>query len=154
MDITILEDYLNEDDKAEAEKAKKNNSVEPNPAIPGEDETLTLTPDLPIMNFMPEQPIMLEQKIDIVVTVILNDPKIEKTVQTINTLCKNRKITSVTYAVSDVLNVDIFKAALEAQKNAQQMTSQTPPEEAPEPPKEESNVDSKETEETTQTVSK
>ena len=125
MDITLLEDIIREQDKEdaakEAAKAAVNNAKEPNPNLPKEDEELNLTTDLPIMNFAPEQPIMIEQKIDIVVTVILNDPKIEKTVQTINTLCKNRKITSVTYAVSDVTNVDIFRDALEAQKLAQEV---------------------------------
>ena len=116
-------DIIEEADK-EAQKAQTNNQKQPNPNLPGEDETLDLSPDLPIMSFMPEQPIMLEQKIDVVVTVILNDPKIEKTVQTINTLCKNRKITSVTYAVSDVTNSELFAAALLAQKEQQLQNSQ------------------------------
>lgn len=138
-------DIIEEADK-EAQKAQTNNQKQPNPNLPGEDETLDLSPDLPIMSFMPEQPIMLEQKIDIVVTVILNDPKIEKTVQTINTLCKNRKITSVTYAVSDITNVDIFKAALEAQKNTQNQTSQDVPKPDDQPKQDDQNISSQEEE--------
>ena len=116
-------DIITEVEKEE-QKALRNNQNEPNPNLPKEDEKLDLSPDLPVANFMPEQPIMLEQKIDIIVTVVLNDPKIEKTVQVINTAVKNRKVTGVVYAVSDITNVDVFKAALEAQRQLQNQNSE------------------------------
>ena len=125
MDITLLEDIIREQDKEdaakEAAKAAVNNAKEPNPNLPKEDEELNLTTDLPIMNFAPEQPIMIEQKIDVIMVVVLNDPKIEKTIQVINTAVKNRKVTGVVYGVSDVTNVQEFKDALEAQKLAQEV---------------------------------
>lgn len=117
-------DIIEEADK-EAQKAQTNNQKQPNPNLPGEDETLDLSPDLPIMSFMPEQPIMIEQKIDVIMVVVLNDPKIEKTIQVINTAVKNRKVTGVVYGVSDITNVDIFKAALAAQQQQTSQTSQT-----------------------------
>ena len=129
-------DIIEEADK-EAQKAQTNNQKQPNPNLPGEDETLDLSPDLPIMSFMPEQPIMLEQKLDVIMVVVLNDPKIEKTISVINTAVKNRKVTGVVYGVSDITNVEEFKAALEAQKNAQNQTSQDVP-----------NISSQEEEET------
>ena len=125
MDITLLEDIIREQDKEdaakEAAKAAVNNAKEPNPNLPKEDEELNLTTDLPIMNFAPEQPIMIEQKIDVIMVVVLNDPKIERTIQVINTAVKNRKVTGVVYCVSDVTNVQEFKDALEAQKLAQEV---------------------------------
>lgn len=123
MDITLLEDIIREQDKEDIEnqKSKINNSKFPNPNLPKEDEELTLTTDLPIMNFAPEQPIMIEQNISVIMVVVLNDPKIEKTIQVINTAVKNRKVTGVVYGVSDVTNVQEFKDALEAQKLAQEV---------------------------------
>lgn len=138
-------DIIEEADK-EAQKAQTNNQKQPNPNLPGEDETLDLSPDLPIMSFMPEQPIMLEQKLDVIMVVVLNDPKIEKTIQVINTAVKNRKVTGVVYGVSDITNVEEFKAALEAQKNAQNQTSQDIPKPDDQPKQDDQNISSQEEE--------
>ena len=140
-------DIIEEADK-EAQKAETNNQKQPNPNLPGEDETLDLSPDLPIMSFMPEQPIMLEQKLDVIMVVVLNDPKIEKTISVINTAVKNRKVTGVVYGVSDITNVEEFKAALEAQKNAQNQTSQDVPKPDDQSKQDDQNISSQEEEET------
>lgn len=138
-------DIIEEADK-EAQKAETNNQKQPNPNLPGEDETLDLSPDLPIMSFMPEQPIMLEQKIDVIMVVVLNDPKIEKTIGVINTAVKNRKVTGVVYGVSDITNVDIFKAALAAQQQTVSQTSQDVPKPDDQPKQDDQNISSQEEE--------
>ena len=89
---------------------------------------LNLSPDLPLEATEQQQPILLDQKLDVVVITLLNDQDVEKTILALNSTLKKRKVTGVVYAVSDIINADAFKEALQNAQPKQEEQPQEQPE--------------------------
>ena len=122
MDIDTLRLIMEIQEKDEVDSGRVNQ--DPN-NIPTNSE-LNLSPDLPIEQMGDTQPILLDQKLDVVVITLLNDQDVEKTILALNSTLKKRKVTGVVYAVSDIINADAFKDAFKKPSDENQEDTNTP----------------------------
>lgn len=83
-----------------------------NQQLPKPEEELKLSPDLPVQETGQEEPLLLEQKIDVLVITVINDKDISKTVSQLDSVLKKKKLTGVIYMVNDILQPEEIKNAI------------------------------------------
>ena len=120
MNIQELAQIIEIQDQEDAELAAQNN-----PDNETQLEPEGLEDEKPLESIEPEEPVSIEQIVNLIVVTTFNDENTEETIKDINALLKRKKIASAVYAMENV--TEVGKEELE--KEAPQTLPPVEPEE-------------------------